>query len=671
MRWRAILIAVLGVLHACPGAAAEDAVPLTFVGGADGYKLTRFTPDFQDRFEILPSNGKDVRATLSVPELRAPGVNPQIVAVLVDDKPFKNGDPIQVPPKGIVLTVSATLNEAAVYLATIKVLMPDHKPLLVPLQITRVLQALPLEFRDLDTVVVETGTTATATFGLRETSGLGVTVNPPALIPLVRLENNKRLAATQGTVTQKLNVAPAGRTPSLVPAGTPQAFSSGEIKTYSLAFQSPEQAGEYSGTIRVSSANRPEIERQVSVLVHDPAIYAIGWILLGIVLAQALRWFFQTRRPAMQRSQRALAILQRLGAISAKAGTDDDALQVVRSMEQRIQAAYQQIQIGQGETAEPVLTEVEGKLELLDLWCEALQRVAALGSSPIAPAIRDTVMSVRPVLVDPAAAAAAMTPAANTLRGIPAEIERAQRDDFLKARDALAAALARNPGGTGHLPAVQAVVAHVQRLLNDADQQFNQGHLDEARTFVAKARQAYVVVLADEMLNQISGAAPIGYTDAEWEPVAAEIARLLRLAKNDIDADRAWSEYDAARRLYFRSAIEGLSREKDSIDRQVEAVKQLNANSPQAAVAAGSLVSAARAIAQAQSDATTDLDAAFQSISAADRALRQASAQIRSGAAVMGAVQTFLDFFNARSVPALAPSAPSAAVAPIAAPQAL
>lgn len=670
MRWRAILLVLLGVLHACPGG-AQDAVPLTFVGGSDGYKLTRFTPDFQDQFEILPSNGKEALATLTVPELRAPGQTPQQVALLVDGKPFKNGDAIRVPPTGVVLSVSATLPAAAVYLATIKVFMPDRKPLLTPLQITRVMQQLPLEFRDLETVVVDTGDMATATFGLRETAGLGVTVNPPALIPLVRLENNKRIAATAGVVVQQLSLAPPGGKLSPVPANSQQSFGAGEIKTYALGFQSPVQAGEYSGTIRVSAANRPEVERAFSVLVHDPAIYAVLWILLGIVLAQGLRWFFQVRRPAMLRSQRALAVLERLGQISAKAGIDDDALQVVRSMEQRIQAAYQQIQIGQGDAAEPVVAEVEGKLGLLELWCEGLQRVAALGSSPIAPPIRDTVRGVRSVLVDPAATAGAIATAANTLQGIPADVERAQRDDFVKARDALVAALAKNPGGAGHLPTVQAVVAHVQRLVNDANQQFNQGRVEDARTLIAKARQAYVVVLADEMQNQISGAAPIGYTAAEWQPLAAEMTRLLRLAKNDIDADRAWSEYDAARRLYFRYAIEGLSREKDSIERQVDAVKQLNANSPQAAAAGVSLASAARAIAQAQSDATSNLDAAFQSISDADRALRQASAQIQNGVAVMGAVQNFLDFFNARSIPALAPGAPPAAVAPIAAPQAL
>ena len=59
----------------------------------------------------------------------------------------------------------------------------------------------------------------------------------------------------------------------------------------------------------------------------------------------------------------------------------------VNEFQQRVQAAYQQIRIGQGAAAERVVAEVESKVALLELWCEGLARLMALGTSSIAPAL--------------------------------------------------------------------------------------------------------------------------------------------------------------------------------------------------------------------------------------------------------------------------------------------
>jgi hypothetical protein len=653
---RRFLAAVAGVFVAVSVSAQQPdttpPVPLVFVGAtAEGYKLTRPARDFSSGFRIDRTDAarSNLDVEIVVPPLVAPNTNAVPITMTIGGQVITGK--ASIPPDGALLMLTAILPEPLTYTSQIKISAPSRKSLVVPLQIVRSRVATSLEFKDLDTVPGATGDPIVATFTLRETSGQKTTFYTPDLSGLARIVATKRLQASSSQLPTVSRFKSDG-TVDVLKANQTLDIDGGATERFTIALAGLPDAGEYGGTLHVTSPDGTTIDQAVTLLVHDSVGLAVALILAGVVLSMWLRYYYQTKRPEIVRSHTALEVLKQLDEIATRPGVTDPAKVVVQSLADRVQRANERIRIGEGESADTVVTDVRGKLELLRKWIDAVKIVTALGSSPVAPPLRRKLDDVRVVLLNTGATdvGAALT----TVLAIPGDIQTALAADFNKTLGALEGALAKLPGGAGHAPAAQAAIVEVEHLIDRAKQTFNAGNLDEARALVTGARKQFVVVLADEMKTAIAGV-PLGYDAAGWTPIAAEIGRLLDDAKDDADLDRAWNEYNAARREYVRHVLRGLRRESGTLTAILTALSTQNPNNPTVKAVTPILEPAAASIAGAQQVLDTDVDAAYARTQDGDQAIRAARKALEDrGVQMSVGAQAIAAFFRPAGVPALA-----------------
>ena len=654
MQWRVVLVALalLGGLDAS-SAGAQEPVPLTFVGATDdGYKLTRPSRDFVDRFRIVRTDAGrgDLRVEISAPDLLAPHANPTPLTIALGDQVITG--PVTIPRGGAILTVRATLVVPDTYTSQIRVTAPKTKPLVIPLQIIRSRVATTVEFKDLDAVPGVTGDEVAATFSIRETSGQKTTFYPPDLSGLALIVANKRLQATIPEPPTVSRINGNGTKEPLTP-GQPLDIEPGAVQKFTIAVKGLERAGEYGGTLHVTSPDGSTIDQPVTLLLRDSEWLAGMLIVLGVALSMGLRWYYQTKRPEIVRSRSALDVLKQLDVIGTRRDLTEDAAAVVRSLQEQLRRAYDQVQIGDAEAADATITDVKNKIELLAQWADASKIVGALGSSSIAPPIRKKLEAARLVLVGPGAATGDIPAALKTVREIPGDIRAALAADFTAARTALEAALAKRPGGAGHSPITQQAIAEVNRLVDDAKRAFSGDNLVDARELISRARKQFVIALADEMQTSMA-AVPLGFEPTKWTPVADEIARLLAVAKDDADQDRAWRAYNEARRRYLLNVLRGLSREHAEVAAILSAVKQKSPNNPKLTENSDRMDAVKADLASAQTLVDTDLDAAFDRARQSDEDIRAVSTSLAGQGVMMGAAgQPAAAFFRAEAAPRL------------------
>jgi hypothetical protein len=651
----ALLGALVASAHAqAPQTQAEGALPVALIGAtAEGYKLTQPVRDLSVSFRIDRTDGlrSNLEVEIAVANLGgAPNTNRVPVTLLLDNQVIASKATI--PPGGAWLTVSATLPDPATYTSQIRISAANKKALVVPLQIVRSRAATPLEFKDLDIVPGQTGRPLTATFSLRETAGHQTTFYTPDVSGLARILGGKRVSALLSATPVVSRLKSDDTTESLEPGRTLE-IGSGATQRFTVALPAVTEAGEYGGTLHVTSPDGAPVDSAMTLLVHDPTWLAVALIVLGVVLSMLLRWYYQTKRPEMVRSHTALEVLKQLDSMAMRTDIAAEAKAVIQSLTQRVQRAFERIRLGEGDTADAAVTDVKAKLELLRAWLDASTRVAALGDSPVAPPLRKKVEDQRAVLLSASASASEIAAAMTALQAIPGDIQAALVADFNAALGAIESALQKRPAGAGHAPAVRDKIAEVQRLVDRARQEHNGDRLPQARDLVTAARKQYVRVLADEMHNAVAEV-PLGYDAPAWTPIAREIGRVLDTARNDGNADRAWSEYNEARRQYVRGLLRGLRKEHGEVMAIVGALRGRDPNDAAAAESAPFTDAAATAITNADTKLESDLDAALDSARDADEEMRAAEAALeKRGVRLGGATRVLAAFFRPAGVPAL------------------
>ena len=660
LRWTTLIVLAIGTLQILPSQAADPS-PLVFVNAAtDGYKLTRPGRDFKERFEIFPSDGVELSVHLAIPELQAPNTNAESVKLKLDGQDIGNPADIKIRPKGVTLTLSAALPAAAIYVSSIQVTVAGKKPIIVPLQITRSRVPTAIEVKDLNPVSGVTGSPVEVLFTLRETSGQQTILQAVDFANLGLGPPAKRI---QKSLAQPPVVKVQEKGDWGLPDQKTLTFEPGGSKKFMVTLAGLDEAGDYGGTIRVSSQDGAANEQAVSMMMHDPYGYCIFWIVFGVVLSFLLRWYLQTKRPQLVRSDTALQLIDYFDQLRAQPQLNEDTLRILEMYRRRAEGAYERIQQGDGSTADAVLIDLKGKLDLLSAWIAASRNLESMGASPYARDVRKTINSVWSVLVAPASTTVEIDDALKLLNAIPNSINAAMLNDFKSAHDDFQAVINKSLNGSAHTSDVRMAMERIRQAVTEASGLANSNKVEEACTKILRARQEYVRIVTDELEASLN-AVPLGYEAPAWQAKAVEIKAVLDTARNDPDPARALAAYEEARRQYLKSMLKGLSEEKGTLTASINAAKTNNPADPNFDALSSKLVEADSFLVKATGEMATALDDAFENTRSADELIRIVRTKVDAlGIRMDSITQSIAEFFLASAAPPLTSIGLPAAIA--------
>jgi hypothetical protein len=235
----------------------------------------------------------------------------------------------------------------------------------ITLVLTRQRSALTAQIDGLETVAATKWLTADAEirFTVRETANQKIVLYLPALDGFALKEGDKvRKQARYRDILvdgQRLETSPRTTLPFEVDAhrGRPVV----------LAIRGIEDAGEYSGTIRLSSADGSPVTKDVTVLVKTSIWVAAFWIFLGVLASFLMRRYTKEQRPKLQALRRTRYAESDLAAVETNAGAlHSPADAVVAGRRARLSGIERSLDDGTArDGAATDLTELEAKIRTL------------------------------------------------------------------------------------------------------------------------------------------------------------------------------------------------------------------------------------------------------------------------------------------------------------------
>jgi hypothetical protein len=288
-------------LSSTRGSAAQNASAIKVVGADPlvGVKITTSasTASFRLPLEVVDAQVKEL--TAAVDDFVAPEASRIKPTLMLNGKPADQASTVTQKDRPI-LELTATFPVAGDYKSYIVLVHAGGRLPSVPLTVTRQRNPLTAEIVGLDTVTVTKWWTADAPirFAVRETAGQKLDLDRPALEGFGVKESDKvRKAAHYSDIlvdSQSLGKKATG-TFEIDP------HRSRDVVVTILGIQ---DAGEYSGTIRLSSSNGAPVTKQVTVLVRTSGVVAAFWIFLGVAASFLIRRYTKEQRPKLQALRR-------------------------------------------------------------------------------------------------------------------------------------------------------------------------------------------------------------------------------------------------------------------------------------------------------------------------------------------------------------------------------
>ena len=147
-------------------------------------------------------------------------------------------------------------------------------------------------------------------FSLHETAGESLKLEPPALLSLTRKGRNQEKLQARFSGSSLLGAADAG-----VPG--PLTLAAGGTTALELRLNSLGGAGEYTGTLRVNTADSLPIDQPFTILLKEWCATPLLLITLGVAASLALRLWMTKIRPQLDREIRLQTLDEQLERLSA------------------------------------------------------------------------------------------------------------------------------------------------------------------------------------------------------------------------------------------------------------------------------------------------------------------------------------------------------------------
>lgn len=306
-----------------------------------------------------------------------------------------------------------------------------------------------------------------------------------------------------------------------------------------------DDAGEYSGLLRISPVNGQPVTRAVTFTLKDGWLPALLMISLGIGLALALRRYIQTTRPRLRLTAQLQAIQARLDA--ARITPDDaDGQAAITALRDRIAAILYDVEVDPAANVADRVATVDRQVTLLRSWAPACRLVDSIEP----PHLRDrfitalatalaTVRRDVPTVEQLGASEAALETLPVDVSTAVKAWQREQATAFLGEVIQYLAAAPASPQGDE----LRTIADEIRAALEALDT----GQGDESRRRLDAARLKFVKLLVAAEKDAIDPArTPRGADKAKWPATAARLTALLDEALQTADPEEATRLYSRA-----------------------------------------------------------------------------------------------------------------------------
>jgi hypothetical protein len=573
-------MAAAGVcLSAALAAPPLSAQTVTLVG-ADAQGL-KFTTDIEHATFRIPLEPDEEVAGLTVAVDDFVGPDGVVVPATVSlgDAPAQR--PLALKPLDRpVLSVSAAFALKGDYRSNVVLTYAGKRAPSVPLLVTRA--------RPVGTVEIEVGGAVDAStlrkgsaavrFVLQETAGRPVAIDPPRLVNLALKTSDKNSKQARYA---SLTLAPVGeaaleapRTPqpavvtaAAVAAETPAASGAPFVieqwgrREFVMRVEGLQDAGEYSGTLRVTSRDGGPVSRAVTLYVKKSGWLAFTFIFLGVATSWLIRRWVKEKKPRLESLRRIEDSQEDLDTVIRSAGTmTADETHAVDAIRQAIAKVRREV----GRSAK----DVTAALDVLDRKVASLPRWIRTGREIEAASPTVDVTRVRGrwhELVETYFAAAAPTNEAfdTAVTAVTGEIETALKEQALRIiaefertlEDAMAADTAR----------ASALESAIRPTLDDARRKADAGRLGEAAAAMLRAKGAFVKGMVDRFLASLSTPPPVGFTPQQWQELRSRLEPQASDVEGVDDPDAAIVAFAAVNASFLREVIAAAERRQGSV----------------------------------------------------------------------------------------------------------
>ena len=433
------------------------------------------------------------------------------------------------------------------YTATLTVVYKQSATV-VPLTVHRIRNAPPVSIDDVSTPSASIDW-PWSTFGfdlrvlVRETDGIGVTLQKPQLLALLRDERGISLSGGLA--------APQILDDTQHPLGE-VTLAANESRVILIRVTGIRPAGKYTGTIRLSAADGPPVDKPWTVYLHWSPLLAGLLIALGALAAAVLRYFLLPDAARRRRQMLAARLRRRLAEIRSQfAPLHKEESEVLVGLDRGIA----EVSAFDGTTA--------------DLWNRMLvvfgrfltvSRMVADSGKPLPGDAAKAFHQARATLLKAVVTAETVATAEQEIDVAVVGAERAFRKtlrDNIGMLETSARAMAQHAQGDTQTRLHG--IAEAAKVLGE--QAEGQADLRQVAGDYAQLRQRLVGEL-DHQLTSVAerATAPAGVTDTEWTSCRSQIRTLLDRAHSlGADSAQAIEVMDAAEQVYAATLVSGIA----------------------------------------------------------------------------------------------------------------
>ncbi|SEU25204.1 hypothetical protein [Stigmatella erecta] len=346
-----------------------------------------------------------------------------------------------------------------------------------------------------------------------------------------------------------------------------------------LTVEGLEGAGEYQGTLRLSSPTRQPVDQTFHVFLREGWWVAFAWICAGIAVSLLFHWLAQSVRPPLETQRAALLLRQEL-SLEARALEPENALghRLLTGMLGEADVLVMRAGAGalKAREARATLDALRGKRALFPRWRAIRHQVQALRPAPLRGPFQAQLSPVEAVLTEATPPRAALETAMKTLEQMPGEMLHATRGALRESLELLEGEVKARRDVPGSRLG-RRLGAELTPELEKAQAQLSEGQLAEAFTTYDRARESYVDLLAEELASQARGGPPLGFSAGDWDELRTRVLAGLEAARGQkATLDLAFEAYARAHRLFLTGATRALSSALEDLKRDVDRTAELS-----------------------------------------------------------------------------------------------
>lgn len=471
-------------------------------------------------------------AKLMIPDTTLHGPGTVTLSCSVGTKPCKDGFAVT---KGelVPLLLEGTVGKAGTYTGVLTV-QPEGEgvPVRLTVTVTKTDAPFPLALIAADAVALADAGPAMIRVSLQDKTGVPQTLNRPEMILLSRRapESKGRTQVASFTAVPYLAEEQEMGKEWHVPANGVSTF---------LMRTDLDDAGEYTGTIRLTSPSTPAaLNVPVTIWVRESGWLAGFLIALGVLGSFGLRTYLGKGRTRLLQQREAMQLLADARVLEEdvrKSAPAPDRLEtdVLDTLMQRIATLSDKLDTGEVDGGGTQLAELRARLRLARDWVPQRRRIAALP-----PAVQQKVAPELDKVTDflLGDSAAELEAARTALRTLPARIDEAVREDLVARIAALREKAAQSTFVTG--PALAAMRGEMESHLDSAGKAAGEKRFEDAAKALLEAEAVYAAAAGNELLRRIEAetAAPFGFDATSWAALQKEVRDRLRKVTGDAPA---------------------------------------------------------------------------------------------------------------------------------------